>query len=257
MGSLIRFTATQIPFGKKGKLLPDENGYYELCIGGLNTFNSVNEYYLNEGSRDLFESSSPFMRRVRSGNLKSELGHPKMLPGMTENDFLNRIHRIEETNVCAHIADVWLDPNYGKKYPALGNPNLVGIMAKIKPSGPHGNVLLEGLQNPLENVCFSIRAFTEDYMQRGQRYRVLKTILTFDYVNECGISTSNKWQSPSLENNILKLEELGSMIVTRKKIENVITTNSLCALESSKALALETLKLFEFKDSKPPVYTKW
>jgi hypothetical protein len=250
MASQVRFTATKVPIGKKGKLTPDENGYFELCIGALNTFNSANEYYVYEGARDLFESSSPFMRRVKTGNLKSELGHPKWTSGMTEQDFIDRMFIIEEKNTCAHIADVWLDPNYGRSHPALGNPRLVAIMAKVKPAGPHGNVLLESLQNPLENVCFSIRALTADYMERGQKYRCLNTIFTFDCVTEPGIGTSNKWDSPALE-------ELGGFLVTRKQIEHVAYSNSLCALESSRALAIESLEAFSPKYKNPPIYTKW
>lgn len=249
--SAIKFTSTKLTnAGKKGILTPDENGYYELVIGGLNTFNSVGEYYTLEGAKELFEQSSIFMRRVNNGCLKGESGHPKRQPGMSDNDYVRRVLTIEETNVCCHFKEVWLDEQFGRKNPQLKNPSLVAIMAKVKPAGPRGPSLQASLDNPDENVCFSIRALTRDYYSRGTTYRVLNQICTFDNVVEPGIATSNKWQSPALESMM-------EQFVTLKRLENVLeTTASEFAMEDSQIILTDTISRLKV-GTIPHLYAKW
>ena len=154
----VRFTSTRlVGTGKKGIIKPDETGYYTFPMGGLNAFNSAGEYYTLEGAVELFRESSILMRRMDKGYLKSELGHPKKIPGMSDDQYLERIMTIEETNVVAHIKELWLDHDFGIKNPQFKNPALVAIMGKIRPSGPHGPALEASIQNPCENVGFSIQ----------------------------------------------------------------------------------------------------
>ncbi len=255
MTQAVKFTATKlVGTGKAGVLKPDANGYYEMVIGGLNTFNSAGEYYTLEGAQALFESSSAFMRRVQSGCLKGEVGHPKKQSGWTIDEYLGRIMQIEETNVCCHFAEIWLDPNYGRNNPDIKNPNMVAIMAKFKPAGPQGNALREALENGLENVCFSIRALTRDHMDRGQVFRVLNTIFTFDWVTEPGINSARKWNSPALES-------LVESFVTFNELETAVEhiCHDVAAMESSRLMANEALESFKFnfKESYKPNLVNW
>jgi Peptidase S80 family len=255
----VHFTATRlVGTGKKGILLPDADGYYTMPIGGLNVFNSVKQYYALEGAEKLFQESSVFMRRVRGGNLKGEVGHPKKLPGMTDDEFIERVVTIEETNICCHFADIWLDADFGKNNPELKNPALVAIMAKVKPSGAKGAFLKEMFDNSQENLCFSIRAQTRNYYERGQCIRVLSHIFTFDHVNEPGIFHANKWASPALEG----LEET---VVNSKAVHRVADKASIFATEDSRVLARELKMAMEEHDkgqrrggsSSVPLYQKW
>lgn len=251
--SIVKFTATKLADrNKKGLFKPDSDGYYEIVVGGLNVFNSVGEYYTLEGAKQLFEESSPLMRRIQNGCLKAEVGHPKQLPGQSMNDYIRRILTIEETNVCAHFKSIWLDTTYGAKNPQLNNPAAVAILAQLKPAGPKGNFLKEALEDPHQNVCFSIRALTEDYIQRGQTYRVLNTVVTWDYVTEPGLSLANKYDSPALES-------LAEHTLTVKQLERIADTNNeIIALESS-TLAQEALaNISSIKPPlKAPLYSKW
>ncbi len=77
--------------GKKGKLTKDENGYYTMPIGGLNVFNSIGDFYTYEDAKQLFDSSSTFMRRVKTGALKGEYGHPKPIKGQSYEEFAERV----------------------------------------------------------------------------------------------------------------------------------------------------------------------
>lgn len=254
--SNVRFTGTKLAnTNKKGILKPDEDGYYEMIIGGLNTFNSAGEYYTLEGAKALFEESSIFMRRVRNSSLYAEYAHPKKLPNMSMDQYINRILSIDENNVCCHIKEVWLDETYGKKHPELNNPALVAIMAKVKPYGPKGVHLKESIENPSQNTSFSIRALTNDFYQRGQTVRVLQQIVTFDAcVSEPGIAIATKFQSPGLESS----SDFSDFTVTRAQIERVAyQNNSFVGTEDSKLLVKECLKAFEVKQAPKPIYHSW
>lgn len=260
--SAIKFTSTKLTnAGKKGILKPDENGYYPLVVGGLNTFNSVGEYYTLEGAKQLFESSSVFMRRVANGNLKGEEGHPKRLPGWSDDDYLRRVMNIEETNVVCHFKEVWLDEKFGRDHPELRNPSLVAIMAKVKPAGPRGPALQASLDNPDENVCFSIRALTRDYYNRGTTHRVLNQIFCWDRVTEPGIATSNKWASPALEGHEPPLESIMEQFVTVRNLERILeSTAQGLAMEDSRAILADTIDRLKHQDrivTLPHLYAKW
>lgn len=249
----IKFTATKLAgTGKQGILRPDADGYYEMVVGGLNILNSAGEYYLLAGARWLFDKSSIFQRRVANGCLKAETGHPKMENGMTYKQYVSRIFSIEETNVCAHFKEIWLDESYGSKNPALGNPTMTAIMAKVKPTGPKGAGLESALNNPHENVCFSIRAVTKDHYERGQCYRVLDNIVTFDWVTEPGISIATKWSSPALESMV-------NEVLVEDVVRSIVNDRKGFAMEDSAAFAAQVLGTFERarKTAKRPGFEVW
>lgn len=187
---------------KTGKLTPDANGYYTVVLGALDFFNSAGAFYDYNSAKSLFESSSSLMRRVNSGALRGEYGHPKFTPGMTNHQFLMRIMDINEQSASHHIKAVWIDETSVKD---SNGKTVVAIMGSVKPlAGQFGDMLLASLQNPDENVCFSIRSLTEDIVNsQGVTIKTLREIITWDYVNEPGISVANKFSFPSLESMAL------------------------------------------------------
>jgi hypothetical protein len=213
----IRFACSAMAGSNKvGNIKRDEKGYYPLVVGALDMFNSAGQFYVYEQAKELFKSSSQFMRRVSNGALRGECGHPKQLPGMSNEQYANRVMSVYEDNTCCHHKEITLDFDNVKD--ENGRP-VIAIISKVMPSGPMGPALEKSLNNPDENVCFSIRAFTDDYRERGITKRVLKTIVTFDQVTEPGISVANKFKSPALES----LEEDG-MVITRGEIERSMVT---------------------------------
>lgn len=193
----IKFACTSLAgVNKAGVLKKDAQGYYEVVVGALNVYNSAGQYYVYEQAKKLFEQSSQLMRRVSRGALRGEYGHPKFLPGMTNDQFANRVMSIYEENVCCHFRDITID--FDRVKDAQGKP-VIAIVAWVKPAGPNAAALQASLDNPNENVCFSIRAFTDDFREGGLVKRVLKTIVTWDYVNEPGIAVAEKFSAPSLE----------------------------------------------------------
>lgn len=248
--SLIKFTCTSLEAtNKKGVLPPDENGYRELPIGGLNILNSAGQWYDFNGAKELFESSSQLMRRVKRGALRGEVGHPQKQHGQSDDDYMMRILTIDERNVCAHFAEIYL--NFDDFKGVDGKP-IIAIMGKVAPSGPFANMLERALNNPKENVCFSIRSFTQDTYRNNRYERVLKNVITFDYVNEPGIHIAEKFKSPALESRFEK-------VVTENQMKRAITNcSSNIATES---IALSPSELFSslgwsFEDNKPAI-SRW
>lgn len=181
---------------KAGILKPDADGYYTVVLGALDFYNSAGSFYPFESAKALFQDSSSLMRRIANGCLFGEMGHPRKLPGMSQRDFVNRVMDIQETNVCCHIRKVTIET--GSVKDAQGRP-CVAIIGEIKPAGPMGPALKEALDNPNQNVCFSIRSLTNDEYVNGVVHKHLRAICTWDAVIEPGISVATKWKSPALE----------------------------------------------------------
>lgn len=228
MFNAVKFNCTSLSgVNKVGNLKKDANGYYEMVVGALNVYNSAGQLYVYEQAKELFLESSQLMRRVARGALRGEYGHPKMLPGMSNDQFANRVMSIYEENTCCHHKEITLDFNRVKD--EQGRP-IIAIISKVYPSGPFGPALEKSLQNKDENVCFSIRAFTDDYREGGVTKRVLKTIVTWDLVNEPGIAAAEKFKSPALEG-------LADQSFSRGELERAI------AYGASHGLATESTRL--------------
>ena len=236
---VVKFTETIFSNkNKKGVLQADGDGYFTFVMGGLNTYNSAGEYYVAEGVVPMFEASTHFMRRIRNGALYAELGHPKRQPGMGLEDFYRRIVTIDENNICAHISELWLDFDFGKNNPDLGNPDFVAIMGKVKPTGPKAASLEQSLSNPKQNTAFSIRGLTENNERNGRTERRLTEIITFDNVPEPGIAAACKAYNPGLEGFQI-VESLDAYVdkdILRQTLNSLQKESGAMATESNRAL---------------------
>lgn len=239
MPSLVHFSATKIrDLGKKGEFKPDADGYYTVVVGGMEVVNSAGQFYSGINAKELFANNALFMRRVQAGNLKAEEGHPIQEPGMNDEAYVDRALEIRETLVCAHFKEVWLDFDFGKKNPHLNAPNMIAIMAKVRPTGPYAASLQSAIDNPHENLCFSIRCFTKWEYINGKRVKVIDEIITFDRVTEPGIKGANKWDSPAFESASLYPETLVSpQLLTEALSEK----SGRLSQESSKEIARSVL----------------
>lgn len=181
---------------KAGTLKCDADGYYTVVLGALDVYNSGGAYYPEASAKHLFQQSSSLMRRIASGNLRGEYGHPRFQPGMSMDDFVNRVRDIYEPHVCMHIRKVTVD--YTTYRNERGQP-VITIIGEVKPSGPMGPALKEQFENKHEDVCFSIRSLTNDEFSGGRVNKHIKLIVTWDYVNEPGLAQAHKWNAPGLE----------------------------------------------------------
>lgn len=249
--------------GKTGLITPDQDGYYELIVGGINCHNSCGDYYaMSESVRALFNSSSTFMRKIKSGKLYGEVEHPPFLPGMKKDAYIGRIYHIDGKYLICHFKDIWLDENFGRNHPEYNNPNLIAIMAKVIPYGPYEKTLRDALENKFINPCFSIRSITNNYYHRGKQIKELDDIITFDYVTEGGIATADKWSSPSLESNDSYLKPMmKDIILTKEKLIKIYKDiPDIVSVESNiKNDIMNTVNIIEKNNKKlvKPIYVKW
>ncbi|MDD2879807.1 MAG: hypothetical protein PHQ58_05175 [Rhodoferax sp.] len=251
MRDTVRFSCTALAgTGKQGLLPKDTDGYYTMPIGALNTFNSAGDYYPYEEAKELFTSSAPLMRRIKTGCLKGEYGHPKPLPNQSMDSFASRVMQIDEQKTCVHFSDIWLDFDSVKD--EMGKP-VIAVLAKLTPTGPFGPALQKSLDNPKEDVCFSIRSFTEDIRVNGVRQRNLREIVTYDFVTEPGINVARKYKAPALEN-------FEDVVFTKANIESVaLATMGDVALESAAATGRNLIRAlgWDFDPKAKPSYFKW
>ncbi len=252
---VIKFTETVYSAnGRKGIMTPDSDGYYTVVVGALNTYNSAGEYYTAEGATALFENSSHLVRRIQSKALYAELGHPKKTPEMTMEQFYSRIITIEETNICGHFKEITLDFKFGEKNPQLNNPQLIAIIAKVKPAGAKANALQIALENPEQNSAFSVRGITENKYANGRTERRLTNVITFDHVVEPGISIADKLMAPGLEKRLVTLEsrvhEVMDTMVDRNVLKKVLTRQmGRVGMESNQGMFQDILKSMDTKRS--------
>lgn len=236
---------------KVGLLRRDEQGYAQVVLGGLDVSNSAGEFYTFDQSKKLFEDSGALQRRIRSGALRGENGHPKMMPGQSPESFANRVMSIWEDRVCVHIKKVTLD--FENVRDANGR-KVIAIMGWVKPSGELGYVLEEALNNPNQNVAFSIRAFTDNERFRGRTNRHLRNIVTWDFVGEPGIAIATKYSSPALES-------LDEMNFNRHQLERAanLPGPTGVATESVKLTANELFRSFGWNldSGKRSAWTQW
>lgn len=196
MSSTLKYTCTALMgTNKSGILKPDENGYYRMILGAFNIYNSNGIWYDYEASKHIFESSSSFMRRMHGGNLYSEEDHPAWEPGVSFDDYIARIKFIDSKNVCAHLRDIEVVP--GEMNPD-GTQQML-IFGSVKPDRERGKYLKAALDNPDQNVCFSLRALCEDERINGRIVRIITEFITFDWVIEPGLSVAHKYNAPALE----------------------------------------------------------
>lgn len=195
MGDSVKYSCAIIAGDKKRQLKRDDHGYFEHTLGAFNVYNSAGKYYpLLDSVKKMFDVGGTLRRRLDNGQCRGEFEHPAPQPGQSLTDFIQRVVTIKADRVSHHIASVRLEESKDEQ----GRP-VVLCIGRVKPSGPYGNVLNESLTNPEENVAFSIRSLTNERMGPGRRELHVTNIVTWDYVNEPGISLANKYQTPTLE----------------------------------------------------------
>lgn len=189
-------------YSGQGNVKRLDNNYCQVVLGALEYPNSTGSVYDLESAIRIIEKSQTFNRRMKDSYLRGELGHPVERECRDYNDFVRRIHTIDERNVAIHIRRVWID----RAYVGPDGKKIIAILGEVAPSGPHAGVVERALNNPHENLAFSVRSLTNDRIVGGVRRKFFDNIITWDVVNEPGLSPANKFNSPSCESaDVLEL----------------------------------------------------
>ncbi len=221
MNSIVKYTASTLPgVNPVSNLEADNNGYYKCILGGFNLSNHSGIYYpLLPSVKQLFDVGGIVRRRLDSGLCRGEYGHPNV-SGLPLEQALQRLMKIEPTMVSHHIKSIELKNSkdeFGKA--------IVLAIGEVKPTGPYGSFVKEQLDNPEENVAFSIRSITADKLVDNKMTKVVLDALTYDYVTEPGIKHATKFNSMSLE------ELFPGMIFTEDTLNLAISHTNNYGLE--------------------------
>lgn len=247
------------PVGENTQLEQDGNGYYYCNLGEIDAYNEAGNFYLAKGVEDLIKNESgAFYRKLTRGYLKGETNHPKYVAGMSKHQWIMRNLDIDKDRVSHSIRQIDLIPTGIKTIGPDGIPReTIKIKGWIKPIDDR---LKKDLDDPNANVAFSVRCLTEDVeIKPGIFIKTIVELITFDWVEEPGIRTANKFATVSGEslNSIsISLEDISSLTV------NIVKSTSGVSTESSESI-IDTLKSINKKmehskkDSRLSMFKKW
>jgi len=223
MSDVTSVTVSKSTVGNK-KLEPDSDGYYTVIFGAYNVLSTKGEVHLADGIEEVLTDKTNILnRRLIPGRLRAEAEHPKYIPGMTDEQYILRNLEIDATRVAGHIKEVKVIKT-SKSSGILGVGNVVLVQGKIKPSGIYGKGLKDSLDNPDEDTCFSVRSFTDDIIVNGRTTKKCKQIVTWDWVNEPGISYASKLNGLTLESMDLASVSVNKLLNIKSDLETTLLT---------------------------------
>lgn len=251
--STLHYSCVALAGVNKCAELKRDGEYYYVLLAAFNVFNSDNIYYSYEASKHVFDRSSIFMRKMLSGNLFGEEDHPPFEPGMSDADFMDRNEWIETKNVSHHIREIDIKPTDQ----ICNGANVVEIWGWIKPDRERGVYLKQGLDNPHQNVCFSLRAIVRQGIVGGIKIRKVDNLITFDWVIEDGLKICNKYSSMVRGSQVAQesTRTLGDREITKESLESIVYGRrglSNIATESRRENVVESARaLLATIDSRP------
>lgn len=200
----------------RGPLLPDEDGYFDIVVGSAGNYNSVGSYYEEAPYVNLISKGSDYHRMLVNGNAYGELGHPTREPRMSDAEWLARILIIREENWSTFFREVYTAPS--KTMNKDGKPFKL-IRAKVKGAGKNPDNLKNMMLDKYQNVCYSLRALSFDYIDNnGRMVRRLKRCVCYDQVGEPGMADATKHGKLVMEQLIItdKLVDETTRILSRE-----------------------------------------
>ena len=252
------FTNTRLVLsGKRGVIKPDSEGYYEFPVGAFNCMNSAGEIYTDDNVNEIFSSSSDFYRKLTSGKLYGEWGHPSPYPGESMDDYTNRACNINDKHTCVFFKEMWNDPKAGKHFKGYNGIDDSSIItfARLKPHGILWETLQRAIDDPNVNIAFSCRNLGRDRVYKGKTYVSVVRLVTYDAVTEQGVASSEKYGSLRLESS--------KTVITPSVVEglrNRLASGSL-RMENAENIKniIDTADLYFKQKSQEsaPSYSRW
>lgn len=180
--------------GKRGILKKLDNGYYEIILGAFGAFGNGGWLYDERSALRYLEQNVEFIQLLQQGRIRSEWGHPVRQPGMSDADWFVRINTILESNWSSHIRRVRTSTDTVKDERGRA---VVACIGEVTPCGVHGAAFQRMLDNPDEDVNYSIRCFADRDFRQMRKH--LTRIVNWDTVGDPGVKVASKYMTPSLE----------------------------------------------------------
>lgn len=242
----------------KGRMKPDNEGYVDIVMGSMNDFNSQGEYYAMKGAEKLFEGSSIFARRIKNGQLFSELSHPSREKGQTRREYFNRLLTINDQKVSTHIKSVELDSELWKTNRDTMSNGAIAVVGKIKPYGPFASTAMEAINTPSINLAYSVRSFTKNLMEKGVNIKSMVELVTWDQVGAQGIPSANKWTGVGLEVLFTDVVSLGDLLDTADALDAVGNESMADTIRDLIPYATKPSEESKLELVEPtPIWTRW
>lgn len=188
---------------KQNSVVKDENGFYRVKLGRLNTYNLNGIFYKVNNLEALINNPRSVIHdRIENGLLKAEVSHPKFKDNDGEplrgDALIQAIFEIDLDNVCVAIKKLEFIKT-GKTESGWANFPIIDVFGWVKPIEPKGHYVKDALEDPDINLAWSIRsAVTEDRIG-GMLVRTVLDISTWDMVDSSGVKGSNQWQAAGVE----------------------------------------------------------
>lgn len=177
--------------GKNLIVEKNDKGWYKVKLGELNNFNSKDEYYLEEGFKELLSEQNSYLsvkNRLESGLLKGECTHP-IREGHSDADWLTRNMIIHDAFASHQFMEIMMQTTNNI---SLGR-NIIEIWAWILPcENDCGKSLKADLDNPDVNVAFSIRCFSKVVNHMGRVGKIITKIVCWDRIDIPGLKNAVK-----------------------------------------------------------------
>lgn len=183
--------------GKRGVLKQLDGGYYEILLGAFGTTGTGGWLYNTEAAMNYVRNDREFMYMLNSGRMRSEWGHPQREPGMSDAEWFRRINMIYEPNICAHIRKIHFTPDLVKDERGR---SVIAVIGEVRPSGKNAQQFKDQLDNPHEDVNFSVRSFARRDFRTMNKY--ITRIVNWDAVFDPGVKLASKYFTPSLESSL-------------------------------------------------------
>lgn len=239
MSNFVSYAGVSLPsVGKKGILKQLDNGYYEIILGAFGAFGNGGWLYDEATAIQYMRTNPEFLKLIAEKQLRSEWGHPVRTPGMTDAAWFERVCTILETNWSSHIRKVHLSADTVKD--AKGR-SVIAVIGEVTPCGPHSAAFQRSLENPDEDVNYSIRSFAKRNFNTGRKH--ISKIITWDSVWTPGIKEASKFNTPSMESGLNvanALDAVEDSLYTEFHLDNIRSSigldNSGISMESQQGL---------------------
>ena len=240
-----------------GRMKADSEGYVDIVMGSFDDYNSQGEYYAMRGAEKLFEGSSIFARRIKAGQLFSELTHPAREAKQSRREYFNRLLRIDDQQVSTHIKSVTLDSELWKTNKDTMAKGAIAVIGKIKPYGPYASTAMEAINTPSINLAYSVRSFTKNQLVNGTNIKHMVELVTWDQVGSQGIPSANKWTGVGLEVLVSDTVSINDLLDTADALSAVGNESMAESVRNLIKHARESSKESPIILEPTPVWTRW
>ena len=218
----------------KPDIIKDDDGYYKVTLGFLNTYNKSGVFYRITNLDKYLGKNSLVGKRIDDGLLIGEDNHPNV-DGFSELELKRRTLFLDKKNASTHIKAIEVDKT-GDMDKTFNLP-VYKISGWIKPIGETKQVLIDLLETSDSNVSFSLRSVVTQTRIGGIRVRDFLLISTWDTVHSNGVKNATQWNAAGYEDDMsLVLEDFADLndIVIGYENSGMTCEDGKCTIEHIK-----------------------